>query len=141
MAISVRFSWQRSLISGSRKIFFYHRLRHTGYLRHLLVRKAVKTGEILVDLITTTQDWRNVQEQEPDERAKIEAALLEKQGRCPHAGTVNEEKKAAFSRMERCTSGTFPGRNLKRSTPHKNDSVADVVKTKERKYFSDRIIL
>lgn len=79
-----------------REIFFYHRLRHTGYLRHLLVRKAVKTGEILVDLITTTQDWRNVQEQEPDERAKIEAALLEKQGRCPHAGTVNEEKKSSF---------------------------------------------
>jgi len=34
---------------------FYHRLRHTGYLRHLLVRKAAFTGEILVDLITTTQ--------------------------------------------------------------------------------------
>ncbi len=34
---------------------FYHRLRHVGYLRHLLVRKAVKTGEILIDLITTTQ--------------------------------------------------------------------------------------
>ena len=28
---------------------------HEGYLRHLLVRKAVKTGEILIDLITTTQ--------------------------------------------------------------------------------------
>ena len=39
-----------------RKIPFYHRLRHTGYLRHLLVRKAVKTGEILVDLVTTTQE-------------------------------------------------------------------------------------
>ena len=34
---------------------FYHRLRHTGYLRHLLVRKAVKTGEILVALVTTSQ--------------------------------------------------------------------------------------
>lgn len=34
---------------------FYHKMRHEGYLRHLLVRKAVKTGEILVDLITTTQ--------------------------------------------------------------------------------------
>lgn len=34
---------------------FYHKLTHQGYLRHLLVRKAVKTGEILVDLITTTQ--------------------------------------------------------------------------------------
>ena len=34
---------------------FYHRLRHEGYLRHLLVRKAVKTGEILVALVTTSQ--------------------------------------------------------------------------------------
>lgn len=34
---------------------FYHRLRHTGYLRHLLVRRAAKTGEILIVLVTTTQ--------------------------------------------------------------------------------------
>lgn len=34
---------------------YYHKMRHAGYLRHLLVRKAVKTGEILVDLITSTQ--------------------------------------------------------------------------------------
>ena len=39
----------------SGKLPFYHRLRHTGYLRHLLVRKAAFTGEILVDLVTTTQ--------------------------------------------------------------------------------------
>lgn len=40
---------------AERKSTFYHKLRHEGYLRHLLVRKAVKTGEILVDLVTTTQ--------------------------------------------------------------------------------------
>ncbi len=34
---------------------YYHRTSHEGYLRHLLVRKAARTGEILVDLITTTQ--------------------------------------------------------------------------------------
>ena len=34
---------------------YYHRMRHTGYFRHLLVRKAVKTEEILVDLVTTTE--------------------------------------------------------------------------------------
>lgn len=34
---------------------FYRKLKHTGYLRHLLVRRAVRTGEILVDLVTTTQ--------------------------------------------------------------------------------------
>ena len=40
------------------EIPFYHRMRHEGYLRHLLVRKAVKTEEILIDLITTTQEIR-----------------------------------------------------------------------------------
>ncbi|MCR4956576.1 MAG: 23S rRNA (uracil(1939)-C(5))-methyltransferase RlmD [Lachnospiraceae bacterium] len=34
---------------------FFHKMRHTGYLRHLLVRKAKRTGEILIDLVTTTQ--------------------------------------------------------------------------------------
>lgn len=111
------------------EIFFYHRLRHTGYLRHLLVRKAVKTGEILVDLITTTQDWRNVQEQEPDERAKIEAALLEKQGRCPHAGTVNEEKeKQLLAGWKDVLLALSLEGTLKGVLHTKNDSVADVVK-------------
>lgn len=36
-----------------REMPYYHRMRHTGFLRHLLVRKAAKTGEILVDLVTT----------------------------------------------------------------------------------------
>lgn len=111
------------------EISFYHRLRHTGYLRHLLVRKAVKTGEILVDLITTTQDWRNVQEKEPDERAKIAAALLEKQGRCPHAGTINEEKeKQLLAGWKDVLLALSLEGNLKGVLHTKNDSVADVVK-------------
>ena len=35
---------------------YYHRMKHTGYFRHLLVRKAVKTKEILVDLVTTGEE-------------------------------------------------------------------------------------
>lgn len=38
------------------RISYYHRLRHEGYLRHLLVRKASRTGEILVALVTTSQN-------------------------------------------------------------------------------------
>ena len=34
---------------------FYHKLSHQGYFRHLLVRRAAKTEEILIDLITSTQ--------------------------------------------------------------------------------------
>ena len=35
---------------------FFHRLRHTGYLRHLLVRKAVNTGEILITVNDAVAD-------------------------------------------------------------------------------------
>ena len=38
-----------------KEIPYYHRMRHEGYLRHLLIRKAAYTGEILVALITSTQ--------------------------------------------------------------------------------------
>ncbi len=34
---------------------YFHKNTHVGYLRHLLVRKAVKTGQILVDVVTSTQ--------------------------------------------------------------------------------------
>ena len=44
-----------------RKAGFYHRLRHEGYLRHLLVRKAAKTGQILIALVTTTQEMHDLQ--------------------------------------------------------------------------------
>ena len=37
-----------------KKLTYYHKMKHEGYLRHLLVRKAVKTGQILVDIVTTT---------------------------------------------------------------------------------------
>lgn len=35
---------------------FYHKLSHKGGLRHLLVRKGIKTGEILIDLVTSSQE-------------------------------------------------------------------------------------
>lgn len=41
---------------------YYHKMRHTGYFRHLLVRKAVKTGEILIDLVTSTESTPDLQE-------------------------------------------------------------------------------
>ena len=41
---------------ASCNVTYYHRLRHVGYLRHLLVRKASGTGEILVALVTTSQE-------------------------------------------------------------------------------------
>ena len=34
---------------------FYRKMAHEGYLRHLLVRRAETTGEMLVNLVTTSQ--------------------------------------------------------------------------------------
>lgn len=34
---------------------FYHKMRHDGYLRHLLVRKAAYTGEIMVAFVTSSE--------------------------------------------------------------------------------------
>ncbi|MEA4971880.1 MAG: 23S rRNA (uracil(1939)-C(5))-methyltransferase RlmD [Candidatus Metalachnospira sp.] len=44
---------------------FYHKKKHDGELRHLVVRKAAFTGEILINLITTSNYTFN-----PDEFAK-----------------------------------------------------------------------
>ncbi len=45
-------AFTRAYFEGSS---FFHRLTHIGYLRHLLVRKAARTGEILIALVTTSQ--------------------------------------------------------------------------------------
>lgn len=41
---------------------YYHRMRHEGYFRHLLVRKAARTGEILIDLITASKGAPDLRE-------------------------------------------------------------------------------
>lgn len=40
---------------------YFHKISHVGYLRHLLVRKAQKTGEMLIALVTTTQETHDLQ--------------------------------------------------------------------------------
>lgn len=40
----------------SRGTSYYKKMQHTGFLRHLLLRRGVTTGEILVHLVTTTQE-------------------------------------------------------------------------------------
>ena len=39
-----------------RNVSYYKKMQHIGYLRHLLLRRADTTGEILVNLVTTTQE-------------------------------------------------------------------------------------
>lgn len=40
---------------------YYKKLQHVGYLRHLLLRRGEATGELLVNLVTTTQEEADLQ--------------------------------------------------------------------------------
>ena len=41
---------------------YYHKMQHVGFLRHLLLRRGNTTGEILVNLVTTSQVEADFQE-------------------------------------------------------------------------------
>lgn len=54
---------------------FHHKMRHEGFLRHLLVRKAAKTGEILVALVTSSQAPRGGVYGQPGDTGEIRALV------------------------------------------------------------------
>lgn len=41
---------------NDRNVSFMHKKSHRGFLRYLIIRKGMFTGEILIDLVTTSQD-------------------------------------------------------------------------------------
>ena len=101
-----------------KEVSFYHRLRHEGFLRHLLVRKASKTGEILIALVTSTQS-----PYKKDIAAEDEGKLSE---------TAEEIRVLveAFKNMllEAEQNGIFEGK-VAGILHISNDSIADVVKS------------
>lgn len=80
-----------------KKVSYYHRLKHIGFLRHLLVRKASKTGEILVALVTTSQfPWENKLEDNFIEKQDLGQEAEQKLKKCEEEkieeGEIKEEK-------------------------------------------------
>ncbi|MDE6743242.1 MAG: 23S rRNA (uracil(1939)-C(5))-methyltransferase RlmD [Lachnospiraceae bacterium] len=98
---------------AERNIPYFHRMNHTGYLRHLLVRKAARTGEILVALVTSTQmkvdleSWVN--------------GILEMFGQCR-----DDQKDIQKGNLRGMEDG-FKGK-IKGILHIENDSLADAVK-------------
>jgi len=39
-----------------KNVDFYHKMNHVGYVRHLLIRRAVKTGEMTINIVTSSQE-------------------------------------------------------------------------------------
>ena len=56
-------------IAQQMELPFYHKMRHEGYFRHLVVRRAESSGDILVNIVTTSQAEADF--------TKLRAALLE----------------------------------------------------------------
>ena len=56
-------------IAQQMELPFYHKMRHEGYFRHLVVRRAESSGDILVNIVTTSQAEADL--------TKLRAALLE----------------------------------------------------------------
>ena len=93
----------------------YHNKRHTGYLRFLAIRESATTGEMMVNLVTSTEqpDWSDLQEQSvtsdagngpaqhhPDIPAAFAQHLVEA---CPFVTTIVQNvtsRKAQISRGE-----------------------------------------
>ena len=44
-----------------RNVSYYRKMQHVGYLRHLLLRRGDISGEILVNLVTTTQEEHDLE--------------------------------------------------------------------------------
>ena len=108
-----------------KEVSFFHRLTHQGYLRHFLVRKASKTGEILVALVTTSQSpWKE--------------EAIDLVGNCDESVSVDE---ATVLSSESTLIEGFKDRLLELEYSGKlqgkfagilhivNDSIADVVKS------------
>lgn len=100
-----------------KSIDFYHKMRHEGVLRHLLVRKGLKTGEMLICLVTSSQGG-------------IDSA---------EGKQLLEKYKDTLLALE--TTGTFAG--ILHMT---NDSLSDVVKADAvdilygKDYFYDELL-
>ncbi|MDO4296511.1 MAG: 23S rRNA (uracil(1939)-C(5))-methyltransferase RlmD [bacterium] len=102
---------------------FYKKMQHSGYLRHLLVRRAVKTGEILVALVTTTQTGML---KDIDLIAKEDRGQVEEIEKAQKAQKVEQRLIEAWVKklLELDLEGRFAG-----ILQIQNDSLADVVQS------------
>ena len=78
---------------AAKEVPYYHKMKQEGYLRHLLLRKASGTGEILVALVTSSQHEKDGhfsgetgQGTEEEKRISVEAG----QGKLPDKESAEE---------------------------------------------------
>lgn len=93
---------------------YYHKVRHEGYLRHLLVRKAKKSGEILVCLVTSSDC----------------SSIIDNNNDINSSGTLQEYEDKMLSDYKDAILGLDLTGKVVGILHTRNDDVADVVKDK-----------
>lgn len=126
-----------------RDLSYYHRMRHTGYLRHLLVRKTAMTGEILVDLVTSTQYLLKNTVVAETENPEEEKSVPEQTETLLKPAETEEDMLKAFTDML-CS---LPLKGTLTGVLHTlNDSLADIVQNDRtdllygRNYITEKIL-
>ena len=116
-------------------VSFYHRLRHVGYLRHLLVRKAAKTGEILIALVTTSQMPAGMERREAVTAVEGRLTVTDAKMARKQTAAAEEERQLAEAELlngfrKQLLSLELAGKIV--GILHvQNDAVADVVQSDE----------
>lgn len=74
---------------SNRKVPYYHRMKHEGILRNLVVRQSAATGEFLINLVTSTQ-WKEYDFEEKTLLNEYADGLLslEKSGELTEGGSI-----------------------------------------------------
>lgn len=105
---------------------YYHKISKRGYLRHLVVRKAVKTGEILINLVTTSKfnHRENIESDISMDSANKENCKLN----VDIDSNVEGEKDILRRLVEKLLNLTLQG-TITGILHSYNDSLADVVKS------------
>lgn len=99
-------------------IDYYHKLSHKGYLRHLVVRKAIKTGEILINLVTSSQLYNAENTESADNITETDREDCK----------ISSEKELLDGLTSLLTSLELEG-NIAGILHSNNDSMADVVQS------------
>jgi tRNA/tmRNA/rRNA uracil-C5-methylase (TrmA/RlmC/RlmD family) len=85
-----------------RNVSYYKKMQHVGYLRHLLLRRGEHTGEILVNLVTTTQEDYDLARNYAGQKAVAEKEA----GYFTNALTKISEYRAAMEALESLVEGS-----------------------------------
>lgn len=102
---------------SSNEVTYYHKHTRIGYLRHLVVRKAVYTGEILINLVTTSQPFN----ENSDSLDHVNTTDVERL-------KYSTEKELLDSLISLLTSLDIKG-NIEGILHTYNDSIGDVVQS------------